>query len=494
MSQLTTSELTVLAREALIENNFLPDFPPAVVEAARLLGERQVISNAGSPPVRDLRSLLWSSIDNASSRDLDQVEYAEKLPAGGGGDIRLLVGIADVDEFVPKNSVIDAFAFQNTVSIYAGNQVFSMLPERLSTDLTSLIGGASRPAVVTEMFISPAGDVRIGDVFRALLHNHAKLSYEEVGAWLGGGGEIPASVAAVPGLEAQILLQQETAARLHKLRKQKGALEFETIESKPVVEDGKITGIKTEKRNPARDIIENFMVTANVETAEFLEKRDVLSLRRVVKTPERWNRIVEIARSFGQNLPENPDSVALAEFLERRRTADPVHYPDLSLSIIKLLGAGEYIVQEPGSEAADGHFGLAVSDYTHSTAPNRRYADLIVQRLVKAALAGKPSPYTFEELNSIADHCNRRESAARKVERQMRKTIAASVMATHIGETFEAIVTGVTPRGIFARITTPPVDGRIVAGETGLEVGEKVRVRLTGTDPRLGFIDFTRDS
>lgn len=503
MSQLTTLELTTLAREALIENGFMPDFPLDVTQAANLLDEGRVISNS-VPFVKDLSALLWSSIDNADSRDLDQIEYAEKLSTGGdgGGDIRLLVGIADVDEFVPKNSTIDSFAAENTVSIYAGSHVFPMLPERLSTNLTSLLSDArsSRLAVVIEMIISPDGDVQTLDVFRALVRNHAKLSYEEIGVWLDEKGETPMSVAGVPDLEAQILLQQETARRLHKFRKQKGALEFETIESNPIIENGRITGLKAEKRNGARDIIENFMVTANVEIAEFLEKRNLLSLRRVVKTPERWNRIAEIARSLGETLPENPDSIALAEFLARRKAADPLHYADLSLSIIKLLGASEYVVQAPGTRETEGHFGLAVSDYTHSTAPNRRYADLIVQRLVKATLAaaaaaaGKPSPYTFEELNSIADRCNERESAARKIERQMRKTIAASVMAAHIGETFEAIVTGVTPRGTFARITIPPVDGRIVAGEKGLEVGEKVRVRLIATDPRRGFIDFALDS
>jgi exoribonuclease-2 len=280
---------------------------------------------------------------------------------------------------------------------------------------------------------------------------------------------------------------------LRRFRKQNGALEFETVEAKPIFENDKITDLQTEKRSVARDIIENFMVTANVEMAEFLENRNVISLRRVVRTPERWNRIVEIARAFNEDLPETPDSFALAEFLARRKAADAEHYPDLSLSIIKLLGASEYVVQDAGAQA-DGHFGLAVSDYTHSTAPNRRYADLIVQRLVKATLAGEPSPYTFEELSAIAAHCNERESHSRKIERRMRKTIAASVMASHVGETFEAIVTGVTPKGTFARITVPPVDGRIVKGEAGLQVGEKVCVRLLKTEPERGFIDFACES
>jgi exoribonuclease-2 len=418
------------------------------------------------------------------------VEYAEKL---SNGDVRLLVGIADVDEFVPKDSLVDLFASLNTVSIYAGTEVFPMLPERLSTDLTSLLEGEDRLAVVTEIIICPDGNVRTTNVFRALLHNYAKLSYEETGAWLDGGRQIPEAISRIPKLEAQIRLQHEAAKRLYKFRKQNGALEFETVQSKPVIEDDRIIDIQSEKYNSARHIIENFMVTANVQMAEFLEKRNVLSLRRVVKTPERWNRIVEIAGSFGELLPEEPDSIALAEFLERRKTADPVHYPDLSLSIIKMLGSGEYFVQSPDEEA-DGHFGLAVSDYTHSTAPNRRYSDLVVQRLVKATIEEKPAPYTLEELKVIAARCNERESAARKVERQMRKTIAASVMTNRIGETFEAIVTGVAAKGTFARILNPPIDGRIVTGEAGLEVGEKVSVRLIEIDLLQGFIDFAVNS
>ena len=489
MSYLTILELNALARKALIENGFIPDFPPSVIETAQSLEEKEIISNAGSS-VQDLRSLLWSSIDNAASRDLDQIEYAEKLP---NGDIRLLIGIADVDEFVPKNSLLDNVAALNTVSIYAGSEVFPVLPERLSTDLTSLLEGVDRLAVVTEMNVCLDGDVELKNIFRALTRNYAKLSYPETGAWLDGHGKIPAQVAEIAGMEAQIRLQKETAARLHKFRRQKGALEFETIESKPIFENGNIVDLKSENPNSARDIIENFMVTANVKMAEFLENRQVLSLRRVVKTPERWNRVIEIADSFGFDLPKNPDSSALAEFLAERKASDPDHYPDLSLSVIKLLGSGDYIVQQAGEET-DGHFGLAVADYTHSTAPNRRYVDLIVQRLVKATIEEKPQPYNFEQLSAIALHCNERESAARKIERRMRKTIAASVMSARIGETFEAIVTGKTNGGTFARILNPPVDGRIVKGEKGLEVGEKARVRLIKTEPQRGFIDFANAS
>lgn len=486
MNRMTNAELAERARRILIENDFAPDFPPAAADAATKSLDANQSNEADD--VRDLRALLWSSIDNKSSLDLDQIEYAERLP---NDDIKLLVGIADVDHFAPKGSLIDEFAYKNTVSIYAAHQVFPMLPEQLSTDLTSLREGVDRLAVVMEMIVRADGDVQTSDVYRATVRNRAKLNYEETGAWLDDGAPMPKKIENTDRLKAQILLQQEAAKRLYELRKKKGALEFETIESSPVVENGAITKIKSERRNNgAREIIENFMIAANVETAEFLESRHSLSLRRVVKTPARWSRIVEIAKTFNIGLPEVPDSIALAEFLKNRQIADPVHFPDLSLSIIKLLGAGEYVVEEPNAADSGGHFGLAVQDYAHSTAPNRRYADLIVQRLVKAALARKPSPYSFEELQTIAAHCNERESAARKVERHIRKSVAASVMSSRVGEIFDAIVTGINKNGIFARTITPPVDGRIVAGEEGLEIGEKVRVRLIDTDAEKGFIDF----
>ncbi len=484
MNRLTNEELDRAARRILLENNFAVEFSPAVLQSL----EAKPIGEANG--ARDLRALLWSSIDDKSSLDLDQIEYATRLE---NGDIKLLVGIADVDYFVPKDSAIDKFAYKNTVSIYAAHRVFPMLPKQLSTDLTSLREGVDRFAVVVEMIVRKDGNVSTSDVYRALVRNRAKLNYEETGAWLDENTAPPEKIETTAGLREQILLQQETAKRLYELRRKHGALEFETVESSPVVENGVVTGINSEPRNNgAREIIENFMIAANVEMAEFLEKRHSLSLRRVVKTPARWSRIVEVAKSFGENLPETPDAPALSAFLERRRAADPIHFPDLSLSIIKLLGAGEYVVQNPddAGEKADGHFGLAVQDYAHSTAPNRRYADLIVQRLVKATLENKPAPYSFEEMQTIAAHCNERESAARKVERQIRKTVAASVMSSRIGETFAAIVTGINKSGTFARTLSPPVDGRIVAGENGLQVGEKVRVKLIAADAEKGFIDF----
>lgn len=472
----------------MIDAGFAPDVPQAVSQELRLI-ESSTQSNPPLTEARDLRALLWSSIDNRESRDLDQVECAEDLP---NGDVCLRVGIADVDALVHIHSAIDAHAAENGTSVYTGIRTFPMLPEKLSTDMTSLVGGADRSSIVIEMVLANDGTVKTSDVYRARIHNYAKLSYEGVGTWLDQKGETPAAVANVPGMEAQIRLQRDTAMRLGELRKQHGALELETIQATPVLNDaGQLTDLAVTQHNTARDLIENFMIAANVAMAQFLEAKGVTSLRRVVRTPEQWPRIVEVAHALGEQLPESADSRALAEFLARRRAADPVHFPDLSLSIIKLLGPGEYTVQKQTSEGG-GHFGLAVHDYTHSTAPNRRYADLVTQRLVKAALANEAEPYSEADLSKIAMHCTEREDAARKVERKMRKVAAAVLLESRVGEEFEAIVTGVTPKGTFARLIKPPVDGRVMRGESGLRVGEKVRVKLLATDPRRGFIDFAR--
>ena len=469
----------------MAENGFEPNFPQdALAELASIEGQPK--TNVLRPGITDLRELLWSSIDNASSRDLDQIEYAEQLP---NGDIKILVGIADVDHLVAKDSALDQHAAKNTVTIYTETEMFPMLPEELSTDLTSLNEGEDRLAVIVELVITENGDVPGNEVFRGLVRNRAKLAYESTGAWLDNGGPIPEKVASTPGLKEQIELQRTAAERLHKFRLEKGALEFESIESSAVMENGEVRGIVSVKENSARKLIENFMVAANVEMAEFLEGHGCVSLRRVVKTPEHWEGIREIAEKRGVTLPDAPDARALAEFLIEQRVQDELHFPDLSLAIIKLIGSGEYVVQRPG-EQGDGHFGLGVRDYAHSTAPNRRYPDIVVQRMVKAAIDSRPQPYTELELNAIADHCNKQESAARKVERKMRKIVAATVMKRHVGESFDAIVTGVTDRGTFARILRPPVDGRIVRGERGLKIGQKIDVRLLSADTRNGFIDF----
>ena len=472
----------------MIGAGFVPDTPPSVLDELQSLPTRsQPVASDSS--VRDLRSLLWSSIDDRKSRDLDQVEYAEELT---NGHIRVMVGIADVDGLAPKGSAIDAHAAENGTSVYAGFKIFPMLPEQLSTDRTSLVSGADRLSIVTELIVATDGTVKSSDVFPALLHNYAKLSYEAVGAWLDGKGSMPPEVAQVPGMDAQIRLQFEAAQHLRQMRREQGALELETIQASPVMNSaGRVIDLAITERDSARDLIENFMIAANVAMAQFLEAKGLFSIRRVVRTPEHWSRIVEIAASLHDNLPAEPDPRALADFMTRRQAADPVHFPDLSLSIVKLLGPGEYTVQKPGA-SGEGHFGLAVHDYTHSTAPNRRYADLVTQRLVKAALRKAAPPYTETELTAIAAHCTEREDAARKVERKMRKVAAAVLMQQRIGEVFDAIVTGVTPKGIFARVLKPPVDGRVMRGEQGLRVGEKIRVKLLSTDPQRGFIDFGR--
>jgi VacB/RNase II family 3'-5' exoribonuclease len=483
-------DLAAIAHQAMVEAGFTPDPPPSVLAEVETLASKHPAAQPGTS-TRDLRSLLWSSIDDRKSRDLDQVEYAEQLP---DGDIRVLVGIADVDGFVPKGSAIDGQAAANSTSVYTGVRVFPMLPEALSTDATSLKGGADRSSVVTEMTVAPDGTVKSSEVYLALVHNYAKLSYEAVGGWLDRKGPMPPEVAAVPKLAEQINLQFEAAQNLRELRKEHGALELETIQASPVMDNNnRAADLSLIERNGARDLIENFMIAANVAMARFLKSNGVLSIRRVVETPKYWSRIAEIAQEFGEELPAEPDSRALADFLARRKTADPLRFPDLSLSIVKLLGPGQYSVQAPADSAEQGgHFGLAVQDYTHSTAPNRRYADLVTQRLVKAALAKTPTPYTEAELADIAAHCTEREDAARKVERKMRKVIAALLMQKRLGEVFDAIVTGTTPKGIFARVIKPPFDGRIMRGEHGLRVGEKISVRLIHTDPQRGFIDFER--
>jgi exoribonuclease-2 len=470
----------------MIDAGFDPDFPP---DAGREM--RDVARDDGralhDESVKDLRALLWSSIDNRESRDLDQVEYAERLASGG---FRLFIGIADVNAFVPQGSAIDRHAALNTVSVYTPSVVFPMLPERLSTDLTSLNEGVDRLAFVMELAVSEGGDISSKNVYRALVHNRAKMDYETIGAWLEGGAP-PDEFARTPGLEAQVRLQDEIARALNVLRRKNGALELERVEAVPVVENGRVLRFDARRHNRAQDIIESLMVAANTSMAAFLEERGVPSLRRVVRAPERWPRIVETAASFGEHLPDAPDPRALADFMSRRRAADPGGYAELSLAILKMLGPGDYMVEAPGLEHV-GHFSLAVNDYTHSTAPNRRFPDLVTQRCLKAAAVGAAAPYTLEELQAIAGRCNQMESAARKIERLMRKVAAATLLGAHIGETFDGVVTGAKEKGTFVRLFDPPADGRVVRGEAGLDVGDRVRVRLLSTEPERGFIDFAR--
>jgi VacB/RNase II family 3'-5' exoribonuclease len=476
--------LSARAHQAMIDAGFVPDFPPEAMRQLQAIEAKP--PPATSPEIRDLRSLLWSSIDNTESRDLDQVEYAERL---ANGDIRVLVGIADVDAFVPHDSPIDRHAGENTTSVYLGVAIYPMLPEQLSTDTTSLLDNEDRLALVIEMVVDSQGNLTSSGVSQALLRNDAKLSYEGIGAWLENGGTPPAEVARIAGLEAQLRLQDEAAERLHAHRESQGALDFETIEAQPVMQDGHVVGLKVTPKNRARYLIENFMIAANTAMATYLETSGVPSIQRVVRSPERWDRIVALAAQMGEHLPSQPDSRALSGFLARRKAADPAHFPDLSLSIVKLLGPGEYTVVRSPLEHA-GHFGLAVHNYTHSTAPNRRYADLVTQRLLKAIIRQAAPPYSEEALTQIAQRCTEREDAARKVERLMRKVAAAVLLSNRIGEVFDAIVTGASEKGTYARVISPPVEGRIVQGEHGLDVGDRVRVRLIRTEPWQGFIDF----
>jgi exoribonuclease-2 len=487
VSDISINELYAAARQDALEAGFATDFPAPVLQEAREAAGRslQLVAHADA---HDLTALLWSSIDNNESLDLDQVEYAERLP---DGRIRVLVGIADVDAFVPKASAIDRHARANSVSIYTPGRVFPMLPEQLSNDTTSLLEGRDRLAVVTEMIVAGEGETSEVRIYRALVRNRLKLTYERAGEWLDGRASVPAEVARVAGMEAQLRLQEEASGRLRAVRRRRGALELETGEAVPVVSEGNVVELSVRERTRAHDIIENFMIAANTAMAEFLESEKVPSLRRVVHEPERWPRIVEIAARLGESLPEHANSPALANFLSRRRAADPARYAELSLSVLKLMGAGEYVVETPDAPQ-DGHFGLAVGDYTHSTAPNRRYPDLVTQRSVKSQLAGEAAPYTVDELRAIAAHCNLMESAAKGVERRMRKAASALVLEDRLGEVFDAIVTGAREKGTFVKLNAPPVEGKVVEGADGLDVGDRVRVRLLSVDARRGFIDFAR--
>jgi VacB/RNase II family 3'-5' exoribonuclease len=481
-------DLKAIARQAMMQEGFHPDFPAEVLNEARAPKPPTPANNVPAP--RDLRALAWSSIDNDSSRDLDQVEYVEKL---ADGTVRLLVGVADVDAMVPKGSATDKRAGTETTTVYTGVAIFPMLPDELSTGKTSLLGGEERVAMVIELRITTGGDVSCHDVYPATLCNRSKLAYSSTGAWLEGKGPLPPAAAAVPGMDAQLRLQHETAEKLRAVRIQKGMLTFSSIEATPEVVNGQVKDLVVAPHNVAENLIEDFMVSANVAMAEYLREKGALSLRRVVKTPKRWDRIQVVAAQYGVKLPAVPDSKALADFLEQRKQADLAHFPDLSLTVVKLLGPGEYIVEPPGGEQ-EGHFGLAVHDYTHTTAPNRRFADLVTQRILKAACGGAAGPYSMEELGAIAAHCTEREDAARKVERTMRKVAAASLLSGRIGEEFDAIITGVSPKGTFARLLKIPAEGMVVRGAQGADVGDAVRVRLASVNVAKGFIDFERQA
>lgn len=478
--------LQAAARESMLEHGFHPDFSAKVKKEVQLLQAGAQVSRPDG--ALDLRQSLWSSIDNDTSRDLDQIEFAQEMKDGA---VRIQIAIADVDAFVPAGSAIDKHAAEQTTTVYTGVHNFSMLPDELSTGITSLLEEQERLSVVYEFSVGADGCVGVSRISRAVVVNRAQLAYPSVGAWLQSGNGAPPKIAGSRELQKQLLLQNRVAQLLRKERYRRGALNLETIETHPLVMNGEPVDIETQQRGPARDLIEDFMIAANEVVATSLEKARFSSIRRVVKTPKRWERIIELAAQYGTKLPGDPDSKALHDFLCERRAVDPDRFPDLSLSVVKLLGSGEYVLERVG-ESAQGHFGLAVQDYTHSTAPNRRYADLVTQRLVKAMLAKQHSPYSDDELAAIAQQCTKQEDAARKVEREMRKRIAAVVMRSRIGQTFAAIVTGVNEHGSFVRTTHPHVEGMLVRGQKGVDVGDKINVTLVHTDPERGYIDFVR--
>src|SRR5215469_15074740 len=485
MPQNNTVDLKRIAHDAMVQHGLEPDFPPAVLAQVQTITAAPSATGAG---VRDLRSLLWCSIDNDDSRDLDQLSVAQPLAAG---TVRILIAIADVEISIPIGSALDRHASTNTTSVYTAAEIFPMFPERLSTDLTCLPADADRVSVVIDMSIGPDGTVGPADVYRAAVRNRAKLAYNSVAAWLDGKGPAPAPVAAVKGMDEQLRIQDRVAQALKRVRRAQGALSLTTLEAQAVYEGAALIDLKPDEDNRAKELIEFFMIAANGVVAGFLEHKGCASLRRVLRVPKRWDRIVALARQCGEPLPAAPDARALSAFLVKRQQAAPAQFADLSLAVVKLLGAGEYALKRPG-EPSEGHFGLAVDNYTHSTAPNRRFPDVIVQRLVKAALAGRPAPYSEDELRALAAHCTQQEGNAQKVERQMRKSAAAMLLQSRIGQQFDACVTGASDNGTWVRIQHPLAEGKLVKGFDGLDVGDAVRVQLLHTDVQRGFIDFAR--
>ncbi|HET9445642.1 MAG TPA: RNB domain-containing ribonuclease [Steroidobacteraceae bacterium] len=478
--------LTSIARKAMTEHGLLPDFSPEAQRQA----ESIFPAHPKTPAIRDLRALLWSSIDNDDTRDLDQLVVAESLADGA---IKIKIAVADVDALVKSGSAIDDHARSNTTSVYTAAKVFPMLPEKLSTDLTSLREGQERLAVVIEMAIDASGHVAASDVYRALVLNHAKLTYNGVAAWLDNNAPPPSPVASVPGLERQLRLQDQAAQALRRVRYERGALNFETSQTKPVFNDGVLTDMRADERNRAKELIEDFMIACNGVVARYLQSQGRSLLRRVLRSPERWPRIVAIAAGVGARLPAQPDALALNSFLASRRNTDPAAFPELSLSVLKLLGSSEYAVELP-NQPAEGHFGLAVNEYTHSTAPNRRFPDLITQRLLKSALNGEPATYSADELRELAAHCTLQEKNATKVERQVRKAATAFLLISRIGQHFNGVVTGASAKGTWVRISEPVAEGKVVKGSSGLDVGDRVRVELVHVNPDRGFIDFALEA
>jgi exoribonuclease-2 len=474
--------LREIARRAMRDRGFEPDYPAPAVAQVRQLSDSAI----AAADRRDLRHLPWCSIDNEDSRDLDQLSVAQVRD----GKTAILVAIADVDALVACDSPIDRHAHTNTTSVYTPAEIFPMLPERLSTDLTSLAERTDRPAVVVDMTIAEDGAVGAHDVYLALVRNHAKLAYPSVGAWLEGQAPPPAELTRVPGLDDNLRRQDRAARALKESRHRRGALTLDTIEGQPVFDGDAVRDVAAKRRSRASELIEDLMIAVNTCTAQFLDARGFASLRRIVRSPARWPRLVTLAAESGTTLPATPDAPALERWLMQQQRDHPERFNDLSLSVVKLLGRGEYVVEQPNEPTPD-HFGLAVDDYAHSTAPNRRFADLVTQRLVKAALARRASPYRADVLEAIAARCMEREDAANRVERQVGKAAAAMVLEHRIGEAFDAIVTGTSAKGTWVRLQHPIVEGKLDRGGPGdLQVGDRVRVKLTHVDPPKGFIDF----
>ena len=477
------ADLARIAAKAMVDRGLAAEFSSNAIDQ---LASLEKLSKEVASDIRDLRQLLWCSIDNEESRDLDQLTVCEILQNGA---IKVLVAIADVDTLVKKASPIDDHAQKNTTSVYTAARIFPMLPELLSTDLTSLNAHADRLSMVTELTFDSETKLTSSTIYRAKVRNQTKLAYDDVADWLAGKGDIPAGIRAVAGMDAQIRTQDAVSQNLRKRRFENGALDFRSIQSRTVFSGERVVDVEQQQPNRARQLIEELMLATNGVTARFLASKGYSALCRVVRSPERWLKIVEVAKDLGDELPIEPDSKALETFLRKRREADPIRFPDLSLVVVKLMGAGEYALQLAGA-APVGHFGLAVREYSHSTAPNRRFADLITQRMLKAAIVGAPAPYSDAELDALATHCNDQGSDANKVERQVRKSEAALVLQTRIGDVFDGIVTSASSKGVWVRIFHPPVDGRLSGPGAAPHIGKKVKARLTLADVERGFIDF----
>ncbi len=502
-------DLAEAALTELHEAGFRPEFGPDVEEQ---LAEIQ--SEQGKAPLPkgfdDLRALGWSSVDNDTSRDLDQIEVAERVPGG----IHIRVAIGDVAALVGRDSPIDKHAAAQTQTLYTAVRNFPMLPLELSAGLTSLNENADRLAVVMSFTVAQNGELQDEAVTRALVRNRAQLAYSRVGPWLdeastgkasGDTAELrsdsahadsPAGIKATPSLgsdwlASQLKLQDEATQALHAARIAAGALEFQRSEAQPMLADGQVKDIHEVSQNRAMHLIEDLMIAANGVMARTLRKAGRSGLQRVVRVPQRWDRIVALAAQHGGDLPANPDSVALNNFLTEQRRIDPDHYADLAVGVIKLMGAGEYMLMRPDDDPT-GHFGLAARDYTHSTAPNRRFPDLVTQRILHAMLDDAPAPYSDQELAATATHCNEADKQLRKIERAMEKRVAAVALAHRIGEVFRGVVTGASDKGVYVRVIQPPFEGRVVQNADGLDVGDRVQVQLLHTDPVRAFIDLAR--